>query len=206
MSLKNILEALEADAERQVVEIEQATQAEIERIRTQAQAEAEVVQQKRMAAIQTPLQAEQARILNQAKLEALQIVMGTREALITSALEATAHRLAEMPTTGAYAGVLQQLTREAIDMLGMDGRLCLHVQSCNIELMRRIVQEMGLSATVAGGLENENSSPNCLGGVVVTTPDGCISLANTLEARLQRVASLYRARIARMVFGDEQEG
>lgn len=206
MSLKNILEALEAEAKRQVIEIEQATQTEIERIRTQAQAEAEVARQKRLAAIQAPLQAEQARILNQAKLEALQIVMGTREALITSALEAAGYRLTEISTSEAYAGLLQELTLEAIDTLGLNGRLCLHVQSCNLELMRRIVQEMGLSATVAGGLEDENASPNCLGGVVVTNSGGRISLINTMAARLQRVAGLYRAQIAKIVFGDQQEG
>jgi vacuolar-type H+-ATPase subunit E/Vma4 len=206
MSLENILQALEGEAERQVVEIEQATQAEIERIRTRAQAEAEVTRQKRLAAIQAPLQAEQARILNQAKLEALQIVMGTREALITSALEATACRLEEISTSEACAGLLQELTLEAIDTLGLNGRLCLHVQICNLELMRRIIQEMGLSATVTGGLEDGNSSSNCLGGVVVTSSDGRISVINTMAARLQRVTSLYRAQIAKMVFGDQQEG
>ena len=93
MPLEKILKTLETEAERQVVEIDQAAQVEIERIRTQAWAEAEAVRQKRVAAIQAPLQAEQARILNQAKLKALQTVMGTREALITSALERGATEL-----------------------------------------------------------------------------------------------------------------
>ena len=204
MSLEKILKTLETEAERQVVEIDQAAQVEIERIRTQAWAEAEAVRQKRVAAIQAPLQAEQARIRNQAKLKALQTVMGTREALITSALEATARCLATLSTTQAYAGLLRQLTQEAIDTLGADGPLCLCVQSCSVELMNHIVQEMGLQATVEGGLENKASSQSCLGGIVVSTPDGGISLVNTLAARLQRVANLYRAQIAKIVFGDGQ--
>ena len=184
MPLENILVALEAETERQVIEIEQETQVEIERIRSNTKAEVEDARQKHVAAIQLPVQAEQARILNQAKLEALQIVMGAREDLITSVLEATTHRLAEIPITGAYAGLLQQLTQEAVDTLGVDSTLCLHVHSRDVALMNCIVREMGLLATVTGGLENEGSSGNCLGGVVATTPDGRISLVNTLETRL----------------------
>ena len=50
------------------------------------------------------------------------------------------------------------------------------------------------------------SSWGCLGGVVAATPDGRISLANTLAARLQRAANLYRAYIAALVCSNGQEG
>jgi vacuolar-type H+-ATPase subunit E/Vma4 len=205
MSLENILQALEAEAECQVAEIDQAAQAEIECIRAQAQAEAETVQQKHVAAIQAPLRAEQARILNQAKLEALRVVKGTREALLSSALEAAGRRLAALPSSDGYANLLQRLTEEAVATLGIDNGLRLHVQTCDVEMMARIVQKMGLSAEVRGGLENEESSFGCPAGVVVTNPDGRISLVNTLDARLGRVASLYRSQIAEIVFGDQQE-
>jgi vacuolar-type H+-ATPase subunit E/Vma4 len=206
MPLENILQALEAEAERQVAEIEQAARDEIERIRAQAQTKAAAVRQKHMAAIQSPLQAERARILNQAKLEALRVVMGTRETLIASALEAAARCLASLPTTQAYAGLLQRLAQEAVNVLGASSRLRLRVQSCDVELMSRIVQETGLPATVEGGLESEASLWGSLGGLIATTPDARISLVNTLDARLGRVASLYRGQIAEMVLGDGQEG
>ena len=205
MSLEKILQTLEADAGNQIAENEQTAQAEIGHIRAQAQTVAEDARQKRVAAIQAPLQAERTRILNRAKLEALQAVLGTREALINSALEVTARRLEALGSTDAYAGLLKQLTQEAIDTIGGGGRLSLHVRSCDVALMKRLVQDMDLQATVAGGLENEDPSRNHLGGVVVTTPDGRINLVNTLEARLQQVANLYRAQIAKIIFGDEQE-
>jgi vacuolar-type H+-ATPase subunit E/Vma4 len=205
MSLEKILQSLEAEADNQIIEIEQSAQAEIERLRTQAQAEAETVQQKRVAAIQAPLQAERARILNRAHLDGLQIILGTREALIDSALELTARRLAALGTTNGYASLLKQLTQEALDTIGIGGQFCLHVQSCDAALMGRLVQDMDLQCTVAGDLDNGDTSQNCLPGVVVTTPDGRISLVNTLETRLQRAANLYRAQIAKIIFGNEQE-
>jgi vacuolar-type H+-ATPase subunit E/Vma4 len=66
--------------------------------------------------------------------------------------------------------------------------------------MKAIVQELGLSVVVEGDLENNGLWGADLGGVVATTPDERIRLVNTLEVRLQRVASLYRAQIAEMFF------
>ena len=202
MSLEKILQSLEAEADNQIFELEQMAQAEIERIRTQAQAEAETVQQKRLAAIQAPLQAERARILNRARLEALKIILGTREALINSALEVTARRLEALGGNNGYAGLLKQLTQEALDTIGVGGRLCLHVQRCDAALMGRLVQDMELQCAVAGDLDSGDTSRNCLCGVAVTTPDRRIRLINTLEVRLQRAANLYRAQIAKIIFGD----
>lgn len=206
MSTERILQALEAETERQIAEIEQAAQKEIEQIYAQAQAEAAAGRQKRLDAVQAPLQAEQTRILNQAKLEALQIVLGMRESLINSALEATAHHLADLVTSEAYAQVLWQLTEEALDTLDVAGQVRLRVQDRDVPLMGCLVQEMGLSADVEGGLEERTSSWGCPGGVVVTAADGHIRLVNTLAARLQRVASLYRPQIADMLCGASQEG
>jgi vacuolar-type H+-ATPase subunit E/Vma4 len=182
-----------------------AAQAEIERIRAQAQVEAVTVRQKHLAAIRVPLQAEQARILNQAKLESLQIVMGTRETLIASVLEAAARRLAALPTMETYADLQQRLLREAADTLGIDSGLHLHVHSCDVELMGHIVQKMGLSAAVEGDLENEASSWACPGGLVATNSDERVRLVNTLDARLGKVADLYRYQIAEMLFGGRRE-
>ena len=103
-----------------------------------------------------------------------------------------------------YAGLLKQLTQEALDTIGIGGQLCLHVQHCDAALMARLVQDMDLQCTVVGDLDNGDTSGNCLPGVIVTTPAGRISLVNTLESRLQRAANQYRAQIAKIIFGDEQ--
>jgi vacuolar-type H+-ATPase subunit E/Vma4 len=217
MSLEHILQALETEAEQQLGEIERAAQVEIERICLQAQAEAESVCQKHLATSQAALQIERTRLLNQAKLAASQILLNARETLIASALTATTRRLAALSTTAAYPGLLRQLTEEAVETLKLNQQLCLHVRDDDVDLMGQIIRELGISATVTGNLAGdslEQSSDwenNCLGGVVVTTVDNRISLTNTLQTRLQRVANLYRAQIAEIIFdsashpgGDQQ--
>jgi len=152
------------------------------------------------------LQAERTRILNQARLEARRGVMGTRETLMASALEMAARRLGSLAASPAYPALLRRLTQEAVARLGTPGQLRLRVRSYDVALMCSLVEEMGLAATVEGNLESEASPWGCLGGVVVATPDERISLANTLAARLQRVASLYRSDIAALVCGHGSEG
>jgi vacuolar-type H+-ATPase subunit E/Vma4 len=94
MSLDKILQALEAEAAQELAEIERAAEVEIARIRAEAEEKAAVARQKHAPALAAPLQAERARILNQAKLEALRTVMGTREELMRAAVTAAAAHLA----------------------------------------------------------------------------------------------------------------
>jgi vacuolar-type H+-ATPase subunit E/Vma4 len=204
MPLEKILQALEAETERLVAEIDQAARTEVEQIRRQAEADAAIAREKHLTAVQSPLRAEQARILNRAKLEALQIVLGTREDLITAVLDAVACRLKALPCSETYPSILRQLTQEAIEALGANS-ICLRVRSSDLSLVERITRQMGLSITVEGGLENDQTVEGDGIGVVATSADGRISLVNTLTARLRRVAGLHRAYVVQLIFEDPQE-
>ena len=202
MSLDRILQTLEIEAERQVAEIEQQSQAEVIQVQAQTQAKIAAVREKHLAAGQVDLEAETVRILNQAKLEALQVVTGARETLLASALE-TAARLLEKCCDGeSRTALLRLLIREAVDTLAVDDRLHLHVQSRDVVKVQQLTQEMGLPAEVSGDLRNDPAPWEPLGGVIIDTGDGRMSLVNTLDVRLQRVANLYRTQIAAMIFND----
>jgi vacuolar-type H+-ATPase subunit E/Vma4 len=201
MSLDKILQVLEAEAAAEIAEIERAAEAEIVRVRAEAEAKGIAAEQKHKPAIEAPLQAERARILNQAKLESLRTVMGTREELMRAALEAAAARLAILPSGEMYERVLERFIREGVTALCENGELRLRVESRDRPLLVNIMQRSGLQATVEEGTTGDAAAWICPGGVVVTSADGRISLANTLSARLQRVATLYRSEIASMLFG-----
>lgn len=213
MSLEHILQALEAEAEQQIAEIEQVAEADVKRILNQAQAEAGIVRQKHVVASQALLQVERTRLLNRAKQQASQIVLKEREAVISSALAATRECLAALSNTNAYAQLLRQLAQEVVGTLSADEPLCLHVRERDVELMERIAGEMGLPASVTGDL-NEVIPPGqthfspaeqngqSLGGLAATVAAGRVTLNNTLEARLFRVSNLYRAQIAEIIFDE----
>ncbi len=201
MPLDAILRALDAEAERQVAAISQAAQADIARIEAETETRANVIRQQQRAAIQTPLKAEQARLLNQAKLQALQMVLGTREELISDVLENVAKQLADFSQSPDYADFLRRLAQETTTAIGPGQPLCLRVKQSDVELMRRTVRELGLPANVEADLEDESTTWNSgLGGLIALTGDERIGVVNTLEMRLQRAAEQHRAKIAAWLF------
>lgn len=206
MPLTTILQALEAEAKAQVAAIEAETGAEIARIKAEAQQQAQTAYQKHLDANRVPLKAEQLRILNRAKLQALQIVLGTREELISAALEETAQQLAQFSQTGAYADVLEHLTRETVAALNQTDGLTLRVKAADVPLMKQIAARLGLSATVNADLQGENTYWNSgLGGVIAATEAEQVSVINSLDVRLQRAATLHRGEIAGWLFDTSEE-
>jgi vacuolar-type H+-ATPase subunit E/Vma4 len=206
MPLETILQTLEAKAAQEAEDIREVNQAEVEQILSQARQEADEARQKHVADIRPSIRAEQARITNHANLQALQIVLGTREEMITAVLEKVAQRLSDLPNTELYPHLLCQLTQEAVDTLGRDNQLCLRVQRRDVDLMREISRQLGLQATVEADLKSEDSLwGGSMGGLIVSTQDERVKLVNTLELRLQQVAQLYRSKIAELLFGLPEE-
>ncbi len=205
MSLDKILRALESEAEDEIAAIEGETEWQIERIRADAERASAAARAKHLPALHAPLQAERARILNQARQEAVRVLSGEREALIAQALQAAAGQLSALPGSSMYARVMDELACEAISTLGQMGRLRLKVAGEDEEMTARIVRERSLPAEVEKGIE-ENPAWPCTGGLIATSPDGRITLVNTLSARLERAGTLHRAKIAEMLFGPDGEG
>ena len=157
MALEQILQALEGQTERQIAEIERATNEQIAEIQVEAHLEAKRIYQKELDAIQTQLQFEQARILNRAKLEALQISLRAREQIMQSALEAGSQHLARFRAGAGYPNLLAHLAREAMAALESDSGLQFSVQPCDVELMKAIAEELGIQALVKGDLVEESA-------------------------------------------------
>jgi vacuolar-type H+-ATPase subunit E/Vma4 len=200
MPLDKILQAMQAEADGQVSAIEEAAELEVARLKAEAELRASKARASHIPAIQAPLAAERARIINRAKLEALRTVLGTREALISEAIEAAALQLATIHGSDAYRALLERLACEAANTLGTDA-LRLQVQGQDVKDMLGICERLGLSASVEENLAHAPGQPESLGGVIATAGDGRISLVNSLGERLQRVASLYRTDLAEMLFG-----
>ncbi len=204
MSLEKILQAMRTEAENELLAIDRAAEAEIECLKAEAEVRAGKARSEHLPAIQARLTADRARIINRAKLEALHSVLGTREALISEAIEAAALQLASLDGNEAYTAFLERLACEAVNVLGPNG-LQLRVQRADVPAMQEICSRLGLSVPVHEDLAHAPGQPESLGGVIATTDDGRISLVNTLGERLQRVASLYRSELAEMLFGPTQQ-
>lgn len=191
MSLEAILEAIVASGQAQITEIEDQAARQVADIlakaRQEAQKQAEAAQQ---AAIE-PAAKERARILHQARLEALRITGETRETLTDAALEQTRGRLAGLRNDACYPQVLKHLLQQALSELsGPEASKSLTYPRLEADprdepLLEDILDEIGLDLPVRYNLQS-------WGGIVAKSEDERVVVINTLEARLEHAIPYLR--------------
>lgn len=193
MSLEAILRAISASGELQVRQIEARTQAQVDEILAKARQEAEQLRQTAYHQEASPAVRERARILHQARLQALQMTGGLRESLVEEALQRARQQLAELRTQDCYARVYASLLQEALTELGETGGQALapylEVDPRDRWLVDSLLSEMGLNLDMRENLQ-------CWGGLVARSADERVAVINTLEARLARATPYLRRALA----------
>jgi V/A-type H+-transporting ATPase subunit E len=193
MSLHAILEAILESGAQQVAEIEASAYKRTHEILASARMEASQIEQDACARARSPAFRERARILHRARMEALQIIGNTREALVDKALDQIRGRLAGMRTDRLYPAVLHFLTSEALEELESSeieiGRAVLEADRRDRLAMESILREMGLKIPVRYTLTT-------WGGVTARSEDSRVVVINTLETRLERAAPYLRRYLA----------
>lgn len=186
MALKHILRAMEAEIEAEIQQIKAEAEAEAAAILAEARQEAEAIRQRHRQDVLPALRAEQARLINQAKLAALRARMAAREGFLEEALGLARRKLAGLRERDDYPRLLRASTQEALADLG--SQVCLRVDPQDAELMAQIADELHLKAEI------EPSLP-CLGGLEARTADGRVVACNTIEARLEKAQPLIRQKV-----------
>jgi vacuolar-type H+-ATPase subunit E/Vma4 len=203
MGLQAILEAIHASGETQVREIEATTQARVEEILAEARTETKRRREEARAAAAAPAAVVRARALHEARFEALQVVGGTREELVSAALCDTKRRLGKIRMEPAYRTVLQQLTVEALIALSGSleevGQARLEVDPADKELLEELLGDLGLDLPMDCVLD-------CQGGLIAKSEDGRVVVINTLEARLERATSRLRCDLAALFETGQLDG
>jgi vacuolar-type H+-ATPase subunit E/Vma4 len=200
MSLLAILDAIRAEGDNQVREIESRALIQCSEILASARLESEQTEADARARAIAPAYKERARIIQKARLDALQIIGNAREELVDTALDQIHGRLTSMRTDTAYPKVLQKLLQEALTELEGSS---IEIDNVKLEadprdqvLLEDILQDLKLDLSVGYAMD-------CWGGVVAKSEDGCIVIINTLEARLERATPYLRRYLAALF---ESEG
>lgn len=200
MGLQAILDAIQASGEAQAREIEISAQAKVREILAEARSEARRLRKEAREASAAPATEEQARILHQARFEALQTVGTVCKELVDATLCQARRRLANIRMESIYHTVLLQLTEEALIALNGSlietGQTRLEVDPRDRELLESILRDLRLRFPVDDVL-------NCQGGLIARSNDGRVVVNNTLEARLERATPDLRNQLAAL-FEDGQ--
>ncbi|MGD2253834.1 MAG: V-type ATP synthase subunit E [Anaerolineales bacterium] len=195
MSIQSILDAIDASGEARVKELEKQTQVEVREILAAAEEESQQLQEAEQESTVAPAIARRARILHNARLEALQIVGSLREDLVDAALNQARGHLSGLRTDNAYPAVLQRLRTEALDQIRPS-----MVEDAQAKLKADPRDKKLIEGGQSGKDQNLDASYDleCWGGLIATSEDGRVVAINTLEARLKQATPYLRRYLGAM--------
>jgi vacuolar-type H+-ATPase subunit E/Vma4 len=188
LSLQAILTAIYAAGENQIDEIATRARAQVAELLAQAEIDGQRLRKETHAQAIQPAAAERARILHQARLEAMQIVGDAREALVDMALSRTRERLTELRSDPAYPATLSRLTEEALAELGsseITAGARLKADLRDRKLLEDLLVDLEPDLPIVYELHG-------WGGIVAESEDSRIVVTNGLESRLERAIPFLR--------------
>jgi vacuolar-type H+-ATPase subunit E/Vma4 len=191
METQGLLAALaqEAEAERQT--ILGKAQAEARETIEKAQVQAREIREQRLAASRIEAGSERQRVLGGAKQKAADLLLRTKEALLSKALEEARAELARRFEGKEGAKVLAALVEEALPDLGE--RFTLEVNPKDLSAAQALMREKKLAAEA-------KADPGVQHGARLRSGDGKLVILNTLESRLVRASAGLRVEVGRLLF------
>lgn len=200
MSLYAILETIRTSGDARVSEIESRAYNQCNQIVGAARLESEQAKEKAIAEAITPAYRERARIIQRARLEALQILGDAREEFVDLALKQIHGCLMDIRAEANYPQILRQLIEEALaelkGSLREAGVIQLEADPRDQAVLEGILDEMKQVLSIRYVLD-------CWGGLVAKSEDGRVVAINTMEARLERATPHLRCYLAALF---ESEG
>ena len=194
MGLSEILQAMDRKAERQIADVESAADRESRSIIDRAEEEAKRIKEKYRARAEEKLRPEQRRLFGAAKLAGQQQLAVARETWLDQVLARARQQLTTLRDGDGYARGFAQLAREAITEIGP--AVNLEIAPRDEELMRGIMISLEAQGELVATLATS-------GGLRASSLDGCISVDNRVEARLENAWGVLRQRLAVLLTSEE---
>ena len=185
MSLTELLQAIEREAEEELERARAQAEAEAHQLRERARADAAALEERLARAGGRAARREAEAVRSAARLDAARVLRSAHEEAWRETAKALRRQLAAQPARPEWPRVLTALVEEARSALpaGVEA----HVAPADVELAQRLAPDLRV-------LGDGDAS----GGVVLSTDDGR-RLDNTLDARLAAAEPLLRRRLAELL-------
>lgn len=192
MALKDMLEALGEEGAGQCKEIISRAEAQKAAILEEAKKEAEETRQEEVKKVQTVIQVDRAKVINEARLAVKREVIHAKEELIQETFQEATKELQAFRKSPDYAKSFERMVDEAVEEI--PGRVAVNVEKRDEKLAKEVLARKGIEYELVGSL---NSS----GGLRITSEDGRISLTNTFGIRLEKAKRLLKSDVMNILFG-----
>ncbi len=194
MGLSEILQAMERKAEQQIAARESATDKESRSIIDAAEVEAMRIKETYRAKAKERLHREQARLFGAAQLDRQRQLAAAREHWLGQVLARARQQLTTLCVGASYVRGYEQLAREAIGEFA--STIKFEIDPRDEPLMRQIMATLGVDGEILPTLDTA-------GGLRVSSVDGCITVDNTVETRLENGWRDLRQRLAVLLTAEE---
>ncbi|ALM75770.1 V-type ATP synthase subunit E [Thermococcus barophilus] len=199
---KLIIEEINREAEQKIKYILSEAEKQAEEIKAEAEKRARTKAEWILRKAQTQAEIEKQRIIANAKLEIRKKRLALQEEFINEVLRSLKERLANLPKD-EYLGIVKDLMLQAVKELGED-RIRVSSNEATLQLIAEKLEEIKAFLNEKTGREIRielGDKISTIGGVLVENADRTIRVDNTFEARIDRLESELRSRIAKVLFG-----
>jgi V/A-type H+/Na+-transporting ATPase subunit E len=198
MSIEKIIARMRSDVEREIARIEAEAKEQADRILVEAKrrAEEEYLEIVKIGEKETDLAIK--RMRSQAHMDAHDTVRAAKQRCISESFERATRVLHDLPRSTEFEAIQKGLIEEGL--AGVGATTATIVAS---ERDRPLVERL-VSGIVEDG-KNVSLAPeyaDCIGGVIVRSSSGRMTVNNTFEARMERERERLIHDISKILFGD----
>ena len=193
MAYENLLKSVEESAQERERELRETARVQAEAIRAMAQTQAKEIQERAIQGAERSAAIERNKQLYLTKGAIKEQALRSREKIFLAAFETAKKQLARLRDDKNYPAIFERLAREATG--AMEGTpFILHVDKRDRDLAAKTIAALGIECEILTDIE-------CAGGLVAGSPDGLVTLSNTIESRLERIKEHKRLEIYAILTG-----
>ena len=194
MGIDKIIAKIKSDANAEVQRIKAETKQDVDKILAEAEKKGKQEYANIVERGERDIEAISNRIKSGARMDARRIVMEARDQGISQCFTEAVKSLSDLTNkTKKYETVLKNLIQDGIEVLGLD-----EVIIISAERDRAIVKKVvsGMSDKVVMGKESIDS----IGGVVIRSKSGYVTVNNTFETILERQKNDLRSEVSKILY------
>ena len=189
------------DAERESKTTILRAEAQAEKILEEAKKEAEKKYQSIINENKEKLRTKEQQMIILFELEAKNRLLKAKEELIEEIYNRALNRLREYTSTKDYMNCLFRLISEASRQISSN-KLIIQLNERDAQALTEKLL-LDISRKIGVKLVKSKKKVDCIGGVIVASPDGRMVVDNTFENRLRMLKSSLRVKVAEILFREE---
>jgi len=193
MAYENLLKSVEESSQERERELRETARVQAEEIRVAARKQALEIQEITIRDAERSAAIERNKQLYLTKGDLKEQALRSREKIFLTAFETAKNQLARLREDKDYPVIFERLAREATGAMGKTPFI-LHVDARDRDLAVTTIAALGIQCEILTDIE-------CAGGLVAGSPDGLVTLSNTVESRLERIKEHKRLEIYAILSG-----